>query len=247
MADPVPPWPAARFSEAAQQERSPPAPFAIIRTQVVPGPQPRLPILINHPPEPQRRLDQPQLGQLAARLLPVPSREPQRLGCAVQHRLLPHPPRVKPNLAKVGAKVEFSQSHHPRTITLEWVGETASRASHTSHQADDQAKRGDAPGTQWDAGDARGGAGGNHASHPETGSDQPEQQRWDAWDAGDAPEATRSSGDAPPRSGIVFECDRCGHHTAPAITNMTGFPHPCPDGERGQFRPVPPEQEQEDT
>jgi hypothetical protein len=79
--------------------------------------------------------------------------------------------RAAPNLANVGIAVVFSQSHHPRTVTLqravephdqrhdagqhEWVGDAASPASLASHPAAEQPQRGDAAGDARRAGDTR--------------------------------------------------------------------------------------------
>ncbi len=75
--------------------------------------------------------------------------------------------RAKPNLAKLGVSVQFSQNHHPRTITLEGagvslsprvqkIGDSASPASPASHGAFDLREWGDAQGTHDSGGDAAG-------------------------------------------------------------------------------------------
>ncbi len=75
--------------------------------------------------------------------------------------------RAKPNLAKLGVSVQFSQGHHPRTITLQGggaslsprvqrVGDPASPASPASPDAVDLPEWGDAGGTQDRRGDAQG-------------------------------------------------------------------------------------------
>jgi hypothetical protein len=128
--------------------------------------------------------------------------------------------RVKPNLSKVGVRVEFSQSHHPRTIKLDWVGEGASPASPASQQAPEQAKLGDAGGDAGDAPGTHGDAAPDRASPPETGSDQHEQRRGDAGDAGDAPPAISSNGQVLP----THRCTKCGKEWIPQQL-VASYPH----------------------
>jgi hypothetical protein len=75
--------------------------------------------------------------------------------------------RARPNLAKLGVSVEFSQNHHPRTIRLQAgggvlsprvqrIGDGASPASPASPGAVDLHEWGDAPGTHDHGGDAGG-------------------------------------------------------------------------------------------
>jgi hypothetical protein len=151
--------------------------------------------------------------------------------------------RAQPNLAKVGVRVAFSQSHHPRTLELEWVGDAASLASPASPMAAEQAKPGDAAGDAAgdadEAGDAAGTQGthaGDAASAPasptNTGSDQHEQRPWDAGDAGDPPIPTRSNGDG--TRGPRWSCDRCGSTTT--HPRVATYPHTACGG---NWQPTP--------
>jgi hypothetical protein len=106
--------------------------------------------------------------------------------------------RVKPNLAKVGAKVEFDRTTTERVVRLEWVDEAASSASSASSTSPDQPKQHDAGHDAHDAGAPGASCG---ASSPKTGPDQRKSGPDDAHDAHDAGIPTHSGGtsaDPPP-------------------------------------------------
>jgi hypothetical protein len=136
--------------------------------------------------------------------------------------------RSQPNLAKVGVRVSFSQSHHPRTLDLEWVAEPAPPASPASPMAAEQGKPGDAAGDAGEPGDVAG-TQGTHpgdaasaaASPANTGPDQHQQPPRDAGDAGDAATPTHSNSDSSHTP--TWSCDGCGKRTT--HPRVATYPH----------------------
>jgi hypothetical protein len=138
--------------------------------------------------------------------------------------------RSQPNLAKVGVQVRFSQSHHPRTIELEWIADTASRASLASPMASEQPRPRDVAGDAAAARDEAGthstsarDAASDPASPATTSPDLHNRSLGDPGDVGDAGTAVRSSG-AALNSVDVDVADRA----APPASNGNGWRYDQP-------------------